>query len=461
MNAPAPKTSLNTIEADGVKIFYREAGTPDAPVLLLLHGYPTSSHMFRHLIPLLATRYRVIAPDLPGFGFTEVPAERSYVYTFDALARTVGAFVDALNLKRYAIYVFDYGAPTGFRLALAHPERVAAIISQNGNAYEEGLSNAWDPIRKYWAEPTSENRESLREFSGLEGTRWQYMHGVADPSQVEPESYMLDVALLQRPGNVDIQLDLLLNYATNVALYPDFQRYFREHQPPTLAVWGKNDPFFLPPGAEAYRRDNPNAQVILLDTGHFALETHVKEVADEILRFMEGVESASHSQPGAGSSSSSSPALRPPLPPFTLETAKQKVRLAEDAWNSRDPVRVSLAYTADSVWRNRSEFITGRPGIVAFLTRKWEKETEYRLIKEIWAVHENRIAVRFAYEWRDYSGAWFRAYGNENWEFTAEGLMARRIASINDLPIAESERKFHWPQGRRPDEHPGLTELGL
>jgi pimeloyl-ACP methyl ester carboxylesterase len=231
----------------------------------------------------------VIAPDLPGFGFTEVPAEREYAYSFASLARTAGAFVEALGLDRYAIYVFDYGAPTGFRLALEYPERITAIISQNGNAYEEGLSDAWNPIRKYWEEPTPENREALREFTGMEGTRWQYLHGVSDPSQVEPESYLLDTALLQRPGNVEIQLDLFLDYASNVKLYPAFQAYFRERKPPILAIWGRNDPFFLPPGAEAYRRDNPNAEVIFLETGHFALETHVNEIAGEITRFLDRV----------------------------------------------------------------------------------------------------------------------------------------------------------------------------
>jgi len=289
MNITIPTTALKTVEADGVKIFYREAGAADAPVLLLLHGYPTSSHMFRHLIPRLASHYRVIAPDLPGFGFTEVPAEREYAYSFASLARTAGAFVEALGLDRYAIYVFDYGAPTGFRLALEYPERITAIISQNGNAYEEGLSDAWNPIRKYWEEPTPENREALREFTGMEGTRWQYLHGVSDPSQVEPESYLLDTALLQRPGNVEIQLDLFLDYASNVKLYPAFQAYFRERKPPILAIWGRNDPFFLPPGAEAYRRDNPNAEVIFLETGHFALETHVNEIAGEITRFLDRV----------------------------------------------------------------------------------------------------------------------------------------------------------------------------
>lgn len=281
-----PTIRLHTVEADGIKIFYREAGPVDGPVLLLLHGYPTSSHMFRHVMPRLASSFRLIAPDLPGFGFTEVPAAREYHYTFDDLGVTINAFVEALNLKRYAIYVFDYGAPTGFRLAVAHPERVAAIISQNGNCYVDGLGDAWDPIKKYWKDPSPANREVLREFVGFEGTKLQYVHGVSDPLLVEPEAYWLDTALLQRPGNVEIQLDLFLDYASNVKLYPTFQEYFREYQPPLLAAWGKNDPFFIPPGAEAFRRDIPSAKVVLYDTGHFALETHVQEISDEIRSFL-------------------------------------------------------------------------------------------------------------------------------------------------------------------------------
>jgi pimeloyl-ACP methyl ester carboxylesterase len=245
--------------------------------------------MFRHLMPRLASTFRVIAPDLPGFGFTEVPVGRNYRYCFDNLAATIDGFVKVLNLTRYALYVFDYGAPTGFRLAVSHPERVAAIISQNGNAYVEGLGEAWDSIEKYWNDPTPANREALREFLGLEGTKFQYLHGVADPLLIEPESYWLDTALLQRPGNVEIQLDLFLDYANNVKLYPTFQAYFRKYQPPLLATWGKNDPFFTPPGAEAYRRDILSAKVIFYDTGHFALETHVEEISDQIRSFLTGL----------------------------------------------------------------------------------------------------------------------------------------------------------------------------
>ena len=250
-----PLTSVHKVEADGLQVFYRSAGDAGAPVVLLLHGFPTSSHMFRELIPRLADRYRVIAPDLPGFGFTEVPKEREYVYSFDALAGTIEAFIDALSLGRYAIYVFDYGAPTGFRLAMRRPERVAAIVSQNGNAYEEGLGDAWGPIRTYWSEPTAENREILRQnVLTFETTRWQYTHGVASPDVIAPESYTLDAALLEHPGNKEIQLDLFLDYASNVKLYPKFQEYLRRWKPPLLAIWGKNDPFFIPAGAEAFQR---------------------------------------------------------------------------------------------------------------------------------------------------------------------------------------------------------------
>ena len=278
-----PVTSVHRVEADGIEIFYRAAGDPAAPVLLLLHGFPTSSFMFRDLIPRLADDYRVIAPDLPGFGFTDVPEKRNYTYSFDTLAGTIDSFTEALGLDSYAIYVFDYGAPTGFRLAMRHPERVTAIVSQNGNAYEEGLGDAWGPIRKYWSEPTAENRDVIRQnILTLETTRWQYTHGVANPETVAPESYTLDTALMERPGNKEIQLDLFLDYASIVKLYPKFQEYFRKSKPPLLAIWGKNDPFFIPAGAEAFRKDIPNAQVRFLDTGHFAIETHAVEIASAI-----------------------------------------------------------------------------------------------------------------------------------------------------------------------------------
>ena len=271
---------------DGKKIFYREAGSKTAPTILLLHGFPTSSHMFRNLIPALEDRYHLVAPDLPGFGFSDSPDRQSFPYTFENLAKTINQFVETLGLDRYAIYVFDYGAPVGFRLALAHPERITAIISQNGNAYEEGLSQGWNPIQKYWQAPTPANRAALRDFLTPEATRQQYLYGVQDETLVAPESYTLDSALLARPGNNEIQLDLFLDYASNVALYPKFQEYFRTQQPPMLAVWGNHDPFFLPPGAEAYKRDIPNAEVHFLDTGHFALETHTQEIASAIREFL-------------------------------------------------------------------------------------------------------------------------------------------------------------------------------
>jgi pimeloyl-ACP methyl ester carboxylesterase len=280
------RTYIHRVEADGVNVFYREAGLPDAPVVLLLHGFPTSSFQFRELIPRLADQYRVIAPDLPGFGFTEVPASRGYQYTFDALAQTIAAFTDALQLKRYALYVFDYGGPTGFRLATAHPERVTAIVSQNGNAYEEGLGDAWAPIRRYWSDPSPENRNAIRKALNLEGMRREYSSGIPNPDVIAPEGYTLDAALLARPGNVDIQLDLFLDYANNVKLYPKFQEYFRKWKPPLLAIWGKYDPYFIPPGAEAFRRDIPSAKVQFLDTGHFALETHVEAIALAMRTFL-------------------------------------------------------------------------------------------------------------------------------------------------------------------------------
>ena len=275
-------TSYKYAAANGHRIFYREAGPETAPTILLLHGFPTSSHMFRNLIPALAGRYRVVAPDMPGFGFSDAPQRDQFRYTFENLTHAIDGFTQSLGLDRFAIYLFDYGAPVGFRLALAHPERITAIISQNGNAYVEGLSQGWNPIQKYWQEPTPENRAALRDFLKPETTKWQYVHGVQDESQVAPESYALDSALLARPGNDEIQLDLFLDYASNVALYPKFQEYLRVKQPSLLAVWGKNDPFFLPPGAEAFRRDNPGAEVHFYDTGHFALETHHQEIAGAI-----------------------------------------------------------------------------------------------------------------------------------------------------------------------------------
>ena len=279
-------TRYKQATVDGNKIFYREAGPEKAAAILLLHGFPTSSHMFRNLIPALADRYHVVAPDLPGFGFSDAPDRRRFRYTFENLANVIDGFVQSIGLKRHAIYVFDYGAPVGLRLALTHPERITAIISQNGNAYEEGLSEGWNPIQRYWKEPSEANRTALRDFLKPEATKWQYVHGVQDETLVAPEAYQLDSALLRRPANDEIQLDLFLDYASNVALYPKFQEYFRVKQPAVLAVWGKNDPFFLPPGAEAFKRDIPGAEVHFYNTGHFALETHYREIGDAILDFL-------------------------------------------------------------------------------------------------------------------------------------------------------------------------------
>ena len=269
-----------------VEVFYREAGIPGAPVILLLHGFPSASHMFRDLIPLLADRYHVIAPDLPGFGNTEAPPRGEFDYTFDSLAAVIDGFIEALRLRRFAIYVFDYGAPVGFRVAMAHPERISAIISQNGNAYLEGLSAGWKPWQDYWRSPTPENRNACREsFTSAFIRDGQYLHG-SDPRRVSPDGYTLDLAYLQREGAADIQLDLILDYRSNVANYPRFQQYFREHQPPFLAAWGRHDEAFLPAGAEAYRRDLPDARVVLLDAGHFALETHAGEISTLIKGFL-------------------------------------------------------------------------------------------------------------------------------------------------------------------------------
>src|SRR6266705_3576018 len=279
-------TTYQQAVVDGSKIFYREDGPKGRPTILLLHGFPTSSHMFRNLIPALADRYHLVAPDLPGFGFSDAPDRKRFRYSFENLAKVIDRFTQPTGIERYAIYVFDYGAPVGLRLALAHPERITAIISQNGNAYEEGLSQGWNRIQKYWKEPTEDNRNALREFLKPEATKSQYLYGVQDETLVAPEAYELDSALLGRPGNDEIQLDLFLDYASNVALYPEFQEYFRTKEPPVLAVWGKSDPFFLPPGAESFKRDNPSAEVHFYDTGHFALETHGDEIATIIREFL-------------------------------------------------------------------------------------------------------------------------------------------------------------------------------
>jgi pimeloyl-ACP methyl ester carboxylesterase len=275
-------------DVDGLNVFYREAGTAGKPKLLLLHGFPSAGHMFRDLIPLLAGDFHIIAPDLPGFGQSDMPPRERFAYTFDHVADVIDRFTEVVGFDRYAVYVFDYGAPTGFRLAVKHPERITGIITQNGNAYEEGLSEGWNPIRAYWEDPSEANREALRSMLTPETTRWQYTHGVPDESLVSPDGMALDNYYLAREGMDEVQLDLFLDYRNNVALYPAFQAYFREHRPRLLAIWGRHDPFFLPPGAEAFKRDIPDARVSFLDTGHFALETHAGDIADAIRSFFAG-----------------------------------------------------------------------------------------------------------------------------------------------------------------------------
>ena len=281
-----PTITYRKVKVDGVEVFYREAGALNAPKLLLLHGFPSAGHMFRDLIPLLADRFHIVAPDLPGFGQSDMPARSQFKYTFDNIAHVIDRFTEAVGFDRYAIYVFDYGAPTGFRLAVWHPERITAIVSQNGNAYEEGLSDGWNPIRAYWQDPTPANRNALRTFLAPETTRWQYTHGVPDAACVSPDGMSLDDFYLARAGAHEVQLDLFGDYKSNVALYPAFQEYVRAHKPPFLAVWGKHDPFFLPAGASAFKRDIPRAEVRFFDTGHFALETHAEPIALAMREFL-------------------------------------------------------------------------------------------------------------------------------------------------------------------------------
>lgn len=285
-DAASTKVRYHTVSIDGIDVFYREAGPKDAPVILLLHGFPTSSHMYRDLIPALADRYRVIAPDYPGFGHSAAPDRAEFSYTFDNYASLVEKLTEEIGVDRYALYVFDYGAPVGFRLATKHPERVSAIIVQNGNAYDEGIAGFWEPIKAYWATNGSAEREAIRWLTSIKATNWQYTNGVADASTVSPDGPAHDQAGMDRPGNQEIQLDLFYDYRTNIPLYPGWQAYFREHQPPTLVLWGENDEIFVAPGAAPYKRDNPEAEVHMLDTGHFALETHGAEIAGLIRNFL-------------------------------------------------------------------------------------------------------------------------------------------------------------------------------
>ncbi|MFP1952113.1 alpha/beta fold hydrolase [Lonsdalea quercina] len=292
MNTASTEKALSQVyyryeQVGQVNVFYREAGNPSSPCVVLLHGFAASSYMFRDLIPALADKYHVITPDLPSFGFTEAPARGEYAYTFDNIAETIDQFTEQLKLERYAIMVHDYGAPVGWRLAAAHPERITAIVSQNGNAYEEGLAQGWDAIKRYWASPTPENRAALSDFPTPASVKWQYLEGVPDTQLVSPDGYTLEGLHVSRPGNAEIQLDLVLDYAANVQNYPRFQAYFREKQPPLLAVWGKHDPYFLPVGAEAWKRDIPDADIRFYDTGHFALETHGQEIIPAIRVFLD------------------------------------------------------------------------------------------------------------------------------------------------------------------------------
>jgi pimeloyl-ACP methyl ester carboxylesterase len=285
--APEIRTTYQTVEVDGQSIFYREAGPKNAPTVLLLHGFPSSSHMFRNLIPALADQFHVVAPDYPGFGNSSMPAVGEFDYTFDHLADVIDAFAARIGLTSYALYVQDYGAPIGFRLAVKHPERIRALVIQNGNAYEEGLRDFWTPIKAYWREPTDEHRATLAKSLELDATRWQYTHGVRRPELISPDNWIVDQYLLDRPGNKAIQLQLFYSYGSNPALYPQWQEYFRRYQPPTLIVWGKNDAIFPAEGAYPYQRDLKDLEFHLLDTGHFALEEEGDTIARLMRRFLE------------------------------------------------------------------------------------------------------------------------------------------------------------------------------
>ncbi|MCR9225709.1 MAG: alpha/beta hydrolase [Hyphomonas sp.] len=284
---PDQTVYYRTIEIDGVEIAYREAGDRSKPTVLLLHGFPTSSQMFRNLIPELAIDYHVLAPDYPGYGASEMPGRNEFEYSFETFADVVDSFLAKKDVSEFAVYLMDYGAPVGYRVFAKKPERVTAFIIQNGNAYDEGLKEFWDPIKAYWTEPTQENREALRGLLTLDATKWQYMHGVGNPEMVSPDNWHKDQYLLDRPGNHDIQLDMFLSYATNVAEYPYWQSLFREHQPPTLIVWGKNDHIFPADGAHPYKRDLNDVEFHLLDTGHFALEEYGEVIATEMMDFLD------------------------------------------------------------------------------------------------------------------------------------------------------------------------------
>ena len=281
------KIKNQTITVDGQTIFYREAGDKEkGPTLLLLHGFPTSSHMFRNIIPALADKFHLVAPDYPGFGYSSMPPVDKFEYTFDHLAEIVDKLITQIGLERYSLYVMDYGAPVGYRLAVKHPEKIEALIVQNGNAYEEGLGEFWEPLRAYWNEPNEKNKNALKKFLTLEATRWQYTHGVKNENAISPDNWIHDQLLLDRPGNNEIQLQLFYDYKSNPPLYPQWQEYFRKYQPPTLVVWGRNDFIFTKEGAIPYQRDLKNIQIHLLNTGHFALEEEGELIAELISRFL-------------------------------------------------------------------------------------------------------------------------------------------------------------------------------
>ena len=421
-----PEIFYRTVAVEGLNIAYREAGAAGSPKLVLLHGFPASSHQYRNLIPALATRFHVIAPDYPGFGNSDMPDPAGFAYTFDKLSEVTEAFLKDRGFDRYGLFVQDYGGPVGFRIMTRNPQALEWLIVQNSNVYEIGFTKAWDGFRgALWKNRSAENEAALAAFLEHDAIKGMYLYGAKNPEMISPDNWKSDFGFMQRPNARRVQLDLFYDYRTNVDLYPKWQAFLKAHQPKTIIFWGQDDIFFTPEGGEAYLKDLPNAEMHQLAAGHFAVEDSLNEIADGIHRFY--VDAVA----GAG----------PIAPPFTAESAARKVQLAEDAWNSRDPERVALSYSPDSEWRNRTEFIRGRGEIVAFLRRKWAKELDYRLKKTLWGFRENRIAVSFEYEWHNAEGQWYRSYGNELWEFDDAGLMRRRLASINDAEISEAERR--------------------
>jgi nuclear transport factor 2 (NTF2) superfamily protein/pimeloyl-ACP methyl ester carboxylesterase len=419
----APQIFHRNAVIDGLNIACREAGEPGSPKLVLLPGFPASSHQYRNLIPALADRFHVIAPDYPGFGNSDMPDPASFACTFDKLADVTEAFLKDRGFDRYGLFVQDYGGPVCFRLITRNPDALDWLVVQNSNAYEIGFTKAWDGFRRaLWKNRSAENEAALAAFLEHGAIKTIYLYGAKNPELISPDNWKSDFGFMERPNARRVQLDLFYDYRKNVELYPKWQAFLMARQPKTIVFWGRNDLFFTPEGGEAYLNDLPNAEMHRLDAGYFAAEDSLNEIAEGMHRC--------YSEKVVGKVA----------PPFTLESAARKVQLAEDAWNSREPERVALSYSPDSEWRNRTDFIRGRKEIVAFLKRKWAKELDYRLKKTLWGFRENRIAVSFEYEWRDAGGQWYRSYGNELWEFDDEGLMRRRLASINDAEIAESDR---------------------